>query len=658
MDNNNKIEFIINKVISKIAKYQNDKNQGTNEVNNKLLQVIREHIYRQLIKINKNDIKSITLANVYKIIEQIYDKYQNAKIDSGKLVGVVAGQSLGEIITQSTLNTFHFSGISSGRKQVSGLARMQEILQVTKNPKQTNMRINLSTKKTLQELIKLKATLKYTILTDLVKDYNINYTTIYDKEQWVRIYKTFFKFDTTNQPKLVLRLYLDIDKLYMYKYTLKFISNILINKYGENIRCIYSDMSLGIIDIYYKSDIMTDKPDNETDDVIKSDISKKSDIIDLYDYSTNIINTDLYKKLQNLWYYELSNTYISGVSDIEDLYPTSIKLNQVIIDMVLQTDKTDNVENYKYIYKIILNDNLIQEYNISFNEISTYIISQLDNQASINIDGYLYTNYNKYQIDEKLNDLSVKINKIIIKNGNDYYNISNDNIIVTFNKQIINKYKLYLNDIFVLLSNYKYNFNHDSYILTISNISDFDVFNTFFTNFIDTDIYSFYKQDLNDHYYFDSVGTNFYDLFLLDYIDHNSLTTSDIYHFYLIYGIDACREYLLEQLISSSGNINITHAILLADAMCYNFKPTSVTRHGYSDNISQPLPASSFEENTENFLYAAAMGSTDPLSSMAGSIITGKLSEMGSNFNQISYDKPKFKPKFKSKKLKFKKRFL
>ena len=55
------------------------------------------------------------------------------------MVGVVAGQSIGEPTTQLTLNTFHLSGVASKSNVTRGVPRIEEILRLTKNPKNPSL---------------------------------------------------------------------------------------------------------------------------------------------------------------------------------------------------------------------------------------------------------------------------------------------------------------------------------------------------------------------------------------------------------------------------------------------------------------------------------------------------------------------------------------
>ena len=68
------------------------------------------------------------------IIYQIKDRLMQAIIEPGEHVGIVAAQSIGEPLTQMTLNTFHHSGTGKGVQQL-GVPRAREILACSKELK-------------------------------------------------------------------------------------------------------------------------------------------------------------------------------------------------------------------------------------------------------------------------------------------------------------------------------------------------------------------------------------------------------------------------------------------------------------------------------------------------------------------------------------------
>jgi DNA-directed RNA polymerase beta' subunit len=69
----------------------------------------------------------------------LVDEYERAKVHDGYSAGFVACLSIGEILTQLTLNIFHVSGI--GEKSLTGLPRLNELINMTPQPKKPTMTI-------------------------------------------------------------------------------------------------------------------------------------------------------------------------------------------------------------------------------------------------------------------------------------------------------------------------------------------------------------------------------------------------------------------------------------------------------------------------------------------------------------------------------------
>tara|TARA_B110000263_G_scaffold172750_2_gene150731 strand:- start:2356 stop:6645 length:4290 start_codon:yes stop_codon:yes gene_type:complete len=86
---------------------------------------------------------------------------------------------------------------------------------------------------------------------------------------------------------------------------------------------------------------------------------------------------------------------------------------------------------------------------------------------------------------------------------------------------------------------------------------------------------------IEDNYWFIiTYGTNFYEIYLLDKIDHDYLQTDDIVTYSKIYGIDAVKDkitYELKDLIDEK--LNMKHYLLVADNM---------TRHGFLTSFEKP----------------------------------------------------------------------
>ncbi len=76
------------------------------------------------------------------LLDMVYERYQNRKIDSLESVGIVGAQSIGEPGTQMTMRTFHHAGVAEiGVTQ--GLPRMIEIVDARKVPSTPSMEVHL-----------------------------------------------------------------------------------------------------------------------------------------------------------------------------------------------------------------------------------------------------------------------------------------------------------------------------------------------------------------------------------------------------------------------------------------------------------------------------------------------------------------------------------
>ena len=96
-------------------------------------------------------------------------------IHPGEMVGMTAGQSIGETSTQMTLNTFHFAGVAAKSNVTRGVPRLKELLHLSKNIKGPSLTIYLDNEhkyeqKKAQEIL---SNMELTVLKDIVKSTKI-----------------------------------------------------------------------------------------------------------------------------------------------------------------------------------------------------------------------------------------------------------------------------------------------------------------------------------------------------------------------------------------------------------------------------------------------------------------------------------------------------
>ena len=194
------------------------------------------------------------------LLESIVLRYKQAIVHPGEMVGVIAGQSIGEPTTQLTLNTFHLSGVASKSNVTRGVPRIEEILRLTKNPKNPSLTIHL---KPVDELEQDRASkyanmLEHTKLVDVIKtvqicfDPNDKLTNITEDQLLMAQYYEFedmveecagSKSDqpTTQKSKWIVRMEIDAEALLEKNITMDDIHFAITNSYSSEISCVYSD---------------------------------------------------------------------------------------------------------------------------------------------------------------------------------------------------------------------------------------------------------------------------------------------------------------------------------------------------------------------------------------------------------------------------------
>ena len=92
-------------------------------------------------------------------------RYHKGKINAGECVGIIAAQSIGEQITQLSLDSFHSAGISANTNVALGVPRMEELINASKQPKIKRMFFRTESK---EEAFALATSLRETQINDLV----------------------------------------------------------------------------------------------------------------------------------------------------------------------------------------------------------------------------------------------------------------------------------------------------------------------------------------------------------------------------------------------------------------------------------------------------------------------------------------------------------
>jgi DNA-directed RNA polymerase II subunit RPB1 len=155
-----------------------------------------------------------------------------------------------------------------------------------------------------------------------------------------------------------------------------------------------------------------------------------------------------------------------------------------------------------------------------------------------------------------------------------------------------------------------------------------------------TDI--FFEKKKNDEWVISTEGSNLYKLFENPLVDKTRTVCNDMWEIYNIFGIEACRQFLIEEymdVVSSDGTyVNPSNVELLVDIMVYTGTIISISRYGQKKVGCGPMAKASFEESLENFLKAGVNGEKESTDGVSASIMLGKMPKTGTGVFDLMID--------------------
>lgn len=128
-------------------------------------------------------------------------------------------------------------------------------------------------------------------------------------------------------------------------------------------------------------------------------------------------------------------------------------------------------------------------------------------------------------------------------------------------------------------------------------------------------------------------GTNLKEILNLPEVDAARTTSNDIYEVYIILGIEAARQAIINEVykvIDAQGlNIDIRHIMIVADIMCATGEVKGVTRYGVVKEKASVLARASFETPIKHLINAALEGEVDHLTSVVENVMVNQPVPLG-----------------------------
>ena len=226
-------------------------------------------------------------------------------------------------------DTFHLAGVASKSNVTRGVPRIEEILRLTKNPKNSSMTVHL---KPIDEFQQDKATqyanmLQHTKLVDVIKsvqicfDPNDKETTIHQDKELMEQYFEFQNMldscvdaqtDSTGQKsKWIIRMEIGPEILLDSNITMDDIHFAITNSYGNDVSCVYSDYNANnlVFRIRMNSSVFQKKVKKGTPETL----DQSDEIYMLRNFQESLLN----------------NIVLRGVTGIKNVIPRKLQNNVV-----------------------------------------------------------------------------------------------------------------------------------------------------------------------------------------------------------------------------------------------------------------------------------------------------------------------------------------
>jgi intein/homing endonuclease len=290
------------------------------------------------------------------VVNEIETRFMKALVHPGEMVGIIAAQSIGELGTQATLDSFHSSGTAAAVKATSGVPRLKELLSVSKNIKTPMLMILLKSdisqvaaptesedgtvtdirmQESKEKCIKVMQQLEITRMVDILDSTEIYWdppgdrglqSGIPDDDGMLAIYRTFANIDDNqcrSQSPWVLRMKINKDRMYRLGLTMMDIYIKLHTAYHQSIECLFSDDNAS--ELIFRVRLTKDAlKDVEPDDFVSA----------LKAMEHNIVNNVLLKGLKGI-------KKVSMRSKNRQVYNPDKDAFEKVVEWMLDTDGTN-----------------------------------------------------------------------------------------------------------------------------------------------------------------------------------------------------------------------------------------------------------------------------------------------------------------------------
>ena len=301
---------------------------------------------------------------------------------------------------------------------------------------------------------------------------------------------------------------------------------------------------------------------------------------------------------------------VKGDDDISNIIKDDNVKNPFFIN-----DQNTDESNLPFIFRFKLNIEKMMDKETTLLDIKTKFIT------------YWYKNFsNLKNLKRNIKDIVSKIDELAILNNNDNVihikfkmNDFNYNILTSFFKIILKTITL----------------------KGIDNIDDTGMSQEMLVSFDENG-----NKQVEKEYVVITSGINISELKYIKGIDFARTRVNDIYQTHKHYGIEACFQIIINELLftfnaGGSGGINYSHLALLVDFMTHPGEIISIDRFGLNKLNIDPMARASFEKTMEHFVNAAIFNDVDKLNSVSSRVMVGRVIQGGTGCFDLLLDTEK-----------------
>ncbi len=141
------------------------------------------------------------------------------------------------------------------------------------------------------------------------------------------------------------------------------------------------------------------------------------------------------------------------------------------------------------------------------------------------------------------------------------------------------------------------------------------------------------NEDREGSLWIKTSGTNLTEVLKMDEVDQSRTVSNDIIEVSKIFGIEAARNLIVEEVYNTLQNVGLTvdlrHIFLIADAMCIDGTVKGIGRYGLSGETESVFARAAFEIPLKHLVEASLYHETDEFKYVANNVMSNQVIPIG-----------------------------